>query len=69
MILNCLDMAYTYVKATWLFSGLQFQADMGALLVFMFTGNMLGAIFLLPAIARFLPLDGRSKTIASAKSA
>lgn len=47
--------------ATWLFSGLQFQADMGALLVFMFTGNMLGAIFLLPAIARFLPIEGRSK--------
>jgi predicted RND superfamily exporter protein len=40
--------------ATWLFSGLQFQRDMGKLLVFMFTANMFGAILLLPAIATFL---------------
>jgi predicted RND superfamily exporter protein len=40
--------------ATWLFSDLQFQRDMGKLLVFMFTANMFGAILLLPAIATFL---------------
>ncbi len=40
--------------ATWLFSGLQFQRDMGKLLVFMFTANMFGAILILPAIASFL---------------
>jgi predicted RND superfamily exporter protein len=40
--------------ATWLFSGLQFQRDMGSLLVFMFTANMFGAILVLPAIASFL---------------
>ncbi|NGY05266.1 efflux RND transporter permease subunit [Solimonas terrae] len=40
--------------ATWLWSGLQFQRDMGKLLVFMFTANMFGAILLLPAIASFL---------------
>jgi hypothetical protein len=40
--------------ATWLFSGLQFQRDMGKLLVFMFTANMVGAIVVLPAIASFL---------------
>ena len=40
--------------ATWLFSDLQFQRDMGLMLVFMFTANMFGAILLLPAIARFL---------------
>jgi len=40
--------------ATWLFSGLQFQRDMGKLLVFMFTANMFGAILILPAIATFL---------------
>ncbi len=40
--------------ATWLFSNLQFQRDMGLLLVFMFTANMFGAILILPAIARFL---------------
>jgi predicted RND superfamily exporter protein len=39
--------------STWLFSGLQFQADMGLLLIFFFIVNMLGAIFVLPALARF----------------
>jgi predicted RND superfamily exporter protein len=39
---------------TWLFSPLKFQADMGILLTFMFLINMLGAIFLLPALATFL---------------
>ena len=37
--------------ATWIFSPLKFQADMGILLTFMFIVNMLGAIFLLPALA------------------
>lgn len=36
--------------ATWVFSPLQFQADMGMLLTFMFVMNMLGAIIVLPAI-------------------
>ena len=36
--------------ATWAFSPLQFQADMGMLLTFMFIMNMLGAIIVLPAI-------------------
>ena len=40
--------------AAWLFSGLQFQRDMGLLLVFMFTANMLGAVLLCPAYCRFL---------------
>ena len=40
--------------AAWLFSDLQFQRDMGKLLVFMFTANMFGAILILPAIASFL---------------
>ncbi len=40
--------------ATWLWSDLQFQRDMGFMLVFMFTANMFGAILILPAIARFL---------------
>ena len=37
--------------ATWIFSPLKFQADMGVLLTFMFLFNMLGAIVLLPALA------------------
>jgi uncharacterized protein len=39
---------------TWLFSDLQFQADMGVLLAFMFICNMIGAMLLLPALARVL---------------
>ena len=39
---------------TWAMSALKFQADMGVLLAFMFFLNMLGAIFLLPALASFL---------------
>ncbi len=38
----------------WIFSDLKFQADMGLLLTFMFLVNMLGAIVLLPAMARWL---------------
>ncbi|MDX1633813.1 MAG: MMPL family transporter [Marinobacter sp.] len=39
---------------TWIFSPIKFQADMGFLLFFMFLWNMIGAIWLLPALARFL---------------
>lgn len=37
----------------WIFSDLQFQKDMGILLVFGFTANMIGAIVVLPALAHF----------------
>lgn len=40
--------------ATWIFSPIKFQADMGILLTFMFLWNMLGALILLPALANFL---------------
>ena len=40
--------------STWIASDLQFQADMGVLLTFMFLANMLGAILLLPALATLL---------------
>lgn len=40
--------------STWVFSALKFQMDMGILLTFMFVVNMLGAIVVLPAIARLL---------------
>ena len=39
---------------TWVFSPLQFQADIGIMLTFMFFVNMLGAIILLPALAAWL---------------
>ncbi|MDF1554952.1 MAG: MMPL family transporter [Deferrisomatales bacterium] len=46
--------------ATWIFSPLKFQADMGILLTFMFLVNMLGAVLLLPALASWLlPSKGR----------
>jgi len=37
--------------ATWVFSPLKFQADIGIMLTFMFLVNMLAAIVLLPALA------------------
>jgi len=39
---------------TWMFSDLQFQADMGVLLAFMFVLNMLGALLILPSLAFWL---------------
>ncbi|WP_322617577.1 efflux RND transporter permease subunit [Pseudomonas sp. BIC9C] len=45
--------------ATWYFSPIKFQADMGILLAFMFVWNMLGALILLPALAYFLFRPGR----------
>jgi predicted RND superfamily exporter protein len=52
---------------TWVFSPLQFQADIGIMLTFMFFVNMLGAIILLPALAAWLvkpktPPDRRDDT-------
>jgi predicted RND superfamily exporter protein len=40
--------------ATWVFSPLKFQADIGVMLTFMFLVNMLAAIILLPALAAWL---------------
>lgn len=39
---------------TWIWSPIKFQADMGKLLTFMFVWNMIGALWLLPALAQFL---------------
>jgi uncharacterized protein len=50
---------------TWIFSALQFQADMGLLLAFMLFFNMVGALLLLPAIARLLFPAGRGPKVAS----
>ncbi len=50
---------------TWAFSALKFQADMGILLAFMFLVNVLGAIFLLPALACWLGV-GRENAPAQA---
>ena len=40
--------------ATWAFSPLKFQADVGLMLTFMFLVNMLGAMILLPALGAWL---------------
>jgi predicted RND superfamily exporter protein len=40
--------------ATWFFSDLKFQSDMGVLLAYMFFVNMVGAVVLLPALAAWL---------------
>jgi predicted RND superfamily exporter protein len=55
--------------ATWVFSPIKFQADMGLLLTFMFIFNMLGALTLIPAIAWLLrigpdkPADNDSEPV------
>ena len=53
--------------ATWAFSPIKFQADMGILLAFMFIVNMIGALVLLPALASFL-LKPIAKTQAGDKN-
>jgi predicted RND superfamily exporter protein len=40
--------------ASWTFSDIKFQADMGLLLVFMFLWNMVGALLMMPALARLV---------------
>jgi predicted RND superfamily exporter protein len=40
--------------ATWVWSPIKFQADMGKLLTFMFVLNMVGSLTLLPALATYL---------------
>ena len=40
--------------ATWMFSGLQFQIDMGILLTIMYVANAVAALVLLPAFSTFL---------------
>ena len=40
--------------ATWIWSDLKFQADMGLMLTFLFVVNMVAAIVFLPALCRFL---------------
>lgn len=40
--------------ATWAFSPIKFQADMGLCLTFLFLWNMIGTLVLLPALANFL---------------
>ena len=49
--------------ATWAFSPIKFQADMGILLGFMFIWNMLGALILLPALAHFLLNPNRKAAV------
>ncbi len=46
--------------ATWVFSPIKFQADMGLLLTFMFLFNMLGALTLIPAIAWLLRIGPKT---------
>ena len=49
--------------ATWVFSEIKFQADMGLLLAFMFLGNMVAALILLPAISCFLLHPSKPQTV------
>ncbi|MGF6202551.1 efflux RND transporter permease subunit [Pseudomonas laurylsulfatiphila] len=47
--------------ATWAFSALKFQADMGLLLVLLFLWNMVGALLLLPALISLLGFDRKTR--------
>lgn len=50
--------------ATWIFSDIKFQADMGLLLTFMFLWNMFGAVIMIPALAALLlKTDGKKVSI------
>ncbi|MEM0912405.1 MAG: MMPL family transporter [Pseudomonadota bacterium] len=49
--------------ATWVFSPIKFQADMGLLLTFMFLFNMLGALTLIPAIAWLLRIGPKNAAV------
>ena len=49
--------------STWVFSALKFQMDMGILLTFMFLVNMIGAIAVLPALARLLWFNRRDTSM------
>jgi hypothetical protein len=51
--------------ATWSFSPIKFQADMGILLAFMFLWNMVGALVFMPALGRFLLRDNSEAPIAA----
>ena len=48
---------------TWAFSSLQFQADMGILLAFIFLANMVAAIVILPALVRWLMMRNRDTIV------
>jgi predicted RND superfamily exporter protein len=53
--------------ATWMFSPIKFQADMGLLLAFMFLVNMFGALVLLPSIACFMLKPTVPRPVAAAE--
>jgi len=46
---------------TWLLSDLKFQADMGFLLGFIFIGNMVGAMVLMPALVYVFDVKDKPK--------
>ncbi|HSV36120.1 MAG TPA: MMPL family transporter, partial [Ramlibacter sp.] len=54
--------------ATWAFSPIKFQADMGILLAFCFLSNMIGALVLLPALAAFLLKPSGKASVAPSPS-
>jgi len=55
----------TAAVGTWVFSPIKFQADMGLLLAFMFMGNMLAALVLIPSLATFLLRPGKGDNVAN----
>lgn len=60
----------TAAVATWAWSPIKFQADMGLMLAFMFLGNMLGALIIIPSLATFLlKPENTNKKVGESKGA
>lgn len=57
VVITCVTLSISV--GFWIFSTIKFQADMGILLTFMFLWNMVGAIWLLPALAQLLSVDSK----------
>ncbi|MBI5591634.1 MAG: RND family transporter [Deltaproteobacteria bacterium] len=53
-VVMLVGVTFAVAVATWAFSPIKFQADMGIMLSFMFLWNMVGSLILLPSLACFL---------------
>lgn len=66
VVLTCMTLSIG--TGFWILSSIKFQADMGILLTFMFLWNMVGAIWLLPALAQLLSIEPKRSLSMSGKS-
>lgn len=62
-VVGLVGMTISAGVVSWAWSPIKFQADMGVLLTFMMLWNMIGALFLIPALSHFL-LNTQSASLA-----